>query len=433
MKYWNPQVETCSLDERHALQSERLCKTVAHAYNNVKLYRDKLDKLGVKPEDIKSIDDLHKLPFTYKNDLRDTYPYGMFAVPTSEIVRVHASSGTTGKSTVVGYTRNDIAIWSECMARSLTMGGVTRDDIIHVSYGYGLFTGGLGGHYGGELLGAAVIPVSVGNTKRQLQIMEDFGPTVLMCTPSYACLLGDAVTEQNLRDKLSLRVGFLGAEPWSENMRRQIEERLGITALDIFGLSEICGPGVSNECECKNGLHVQDDHFYPEIIDPDTGEILPYGTRGELVFTCITKEALPLLRYRTRDLATLNNDVCPCGRTTIRMSKPTGRSDDMLIIRGVNVFPSQIESVLLNYAQVAPHYLIVVNRVNNTDTLEIRVEMSDAMFSDEVRQIESIERRIRHDVESTLGLSASIKLVAPRSIERSEGKAKRVLDKRNIS
>lgn len=428
MKYWNPQAETCSHDERHAMQSERLRKTVTHAYNNVKLYRDRMDERGVKPEDIKSIDDLHKLPFIEKTDLRDTYPYGMFAVPMEQVVRIHASSGSTGKSTVVGYTQNDVATWSECMARSLTMGGVTKKDVIHVSYGYGLFTGGLGGHYGGELMGATVIPVSTGNTKRQLQIMEDFAPTVLMCTPSYACLLGETVQKE--KTKLNLRVGFFGAEPWTENMRKQIEDYLGITALDIYGLSEICGPGVSNECECKNGLHVQDDHFYPEIIDPDTGEVLPCGTRGELVFSCITKEALPLLRYRTRDLATLRSEPCACGRTTIRMDKPTGRSDDMLIIRGVNVFPTQVESVLMTYSELAPHYMLVVDRVNNTDTLEIQVEMSDALFSDEVRKIEMIEKRIRRDIESTLGLGVNIKLVTPQSITRSEGKAKRVLDKR---
>lgn len=430
MKYWNPQAETCSLDERHAIQSERLRKTVAHTYNNVKLYRDRMDERGVKPEDIKSIDDLYKLPFIEKTDLRDTYPYGMFAVPMEQVVRIHASSGSTGKSTVVGYTQNDVATWSECMARSLTMGGVTKKDVIHVSYGYGLFTGGLGGHYGGELMGATVIPVSTGNTKRQLQIMEDFAPTVLMCTPSYACLLGETVQKE--KTKLNLRVGFFGAEPWTENMRKQIEEYLGITALDIYGLSEICGPGVSNECECKNGLHVQDDHFYPEIIDPDTGEVLPHGTRGELVFSCITKEALPLLRYRTRDLATLRSEPCACGRTTIRMDKPTGRSDDMLIIRGVNVFPTQVESVLMTHSELAPHYMLVVDRINNTDTLEIQVEMSDALFSDEVRKIETVERRIRRDIESTLGLGVTIKLVTPQTITRSEGKAKRVLDKRQL-
>lgn len=428
--YWNPKAETMSPDERHVLQSERLRATVERAYNNVKLYRDRCDAKGIKPEDIKSIDDLKKLPFIYKTDLRDTYPYGMFAVPMSDVVRIHASSGSTGKPTVVGYTRNDVNTWSECMARSMAMGGITQNDIVHVSYGYGLFTGGLGGHYGGELIGASVIPVSTGNTKRQLQIMEDFGPTALMCTPSYAMLLGDAVVEAGLRDRLKLKVGFFGAEPWTENMRRQIEERLGLVALDIYGLSEICGPGVSNECECRNGLHVQDDHFYPEVVDPVTEEVLPDGQRGELVFTCITKEALPLIRYNTRDLSVLHHEKCACGRTTVRMEKITGRSDDMLIIRGVNVFPTQIESVLLHYSEVAPHYKIIVDRVNNTDTLEIQVEMSDMLFSDEVRELENIERRIRRDVESTLGLSATIRLCTPRTLERSEGKAKRVLDKR---
>ncbi|MCL1820110.1 MAG: phenylacetate--CoA ligase [Oscillospiraceae bacterium] len=428
--YWNQKAETCSPDERRALQSERLVKTVSHAYNNQKLYRERMDKSGVLPGDIKSTDDLHKLPFVYKTDLRDTYPYGMFAVPMEQIVRVHATSGTTGKPTVIGYTRGDIETWNECMARSLRMGGVTSSDIIHVSYGYGLFTGGLGAHYGCELLGAAVIPVSTGNTSRQLQILEDFNPTVIMCTPSYACLLAENVQKEKI--KHSLRAGFFGAEAWTENMRRFIEEQLGIVALDIFGLAEVCGPGVANECECKNGLHIQEDHFYPEIIDPNTGAVLPEGERGELVFSCITKEALPLLRYRTRDLCSLIKGKCSCGRTTIRMEKPAGRSDDMLIIRGVNVFPSQVESVLMKYNDLAPHYLLVVDRVNNTDTLEIQVEMSDTLFSDEVRKIEKVERGIRGDIESTLGLSVKVKLVTPQTIARSEGKAKRVLDKRVI-
>ncbi|GHV06838.1 phenylacetate-coenzyme A ligase [Clostridia bacterium] len=427
-RYWNREAETMPREALRDLQGKRLIETVELAYNNVKTYRDRMNEQGVLPGDIKSIDDIVKLPFMYKNDLRDNYPYGMFAVPMSEVVRIHASSGSTGKQTVVGYTRGDLDVWHEGMARSMTMAGVTKDDLVHVSYGYGLFTGGLGGHYGAETIGATTIPVSTGNTQRQLQIMEDFGSTVLLCTPSYAMLLGDAVVEQ--KRNIKLRVGLFGAEPWTENMRRAIEERLKINAFDIYGLSEISGPGVANECGHKNGLHVWEDHFYPEIIDPDSADSLPDGTRGELVFTCLTKKALPLIRYRTRDLSTLRRDECPCGRTAARMDKPTGRSDDMLIIRGVNVFPSQIEGVLLNYKQISPHYVIVVDRVNNTDSLEVQVEMSEALFSDNVRSIENAERLIRRDVENTLGLSAKIRLVEPRTIARSEGKAKRVIDNR---
>ncbi len=430
--YWNERVETMSRDEMTALQSVRLRDAVARAYQHLPIYRSKMQAAGLLPGDINGIDDLPKLPCILKTDLRDGYPYGMFAVPMGDIIRVHASSGTTGKQTVVGYTRRDIDIWNECMARSLTMCGVTSDDILHVSYGYGLFTGGLGGHYGGETIGCATIPVGTGNTKRQLQIMEDFGSTALLCTPSYAMLLGDAVQAAGTKDKIKLRIGVHGAEPWTESMRKEIEARLGIQAYDIYGLSEISGPGVANECTCKDGLHINEDHFVVEVLDPETGRSLPDGQRGELVFTCVTKEAMPLIRYNTRDITSINRQPCACGRTLVRMNKPTGRTDDMLIIRGVNVFPSQIESVLLRFSEAAPYYLIVVDRQDNSDTLEIQVEMTDSFFSDEVRAIEDIQRRIRREVESTLGLAAKITMVRPRTIERSEGKAKRVLDKRNL-
>ncbi len=431
--YWNERIETMSRDEMTALQSARLRDAAARAYQHLPIYRDKMKRAGLLPGDIRGTEDLGALPCVYKTDLRDSYPFGMIAVPMSEVIRIHASSGTTGKQTVVGYTKRDIDLWNECMARSLTMCGVTRDDILHVSYGYGLFTGGLGGHYGGETIGCATIPVGTGNTKRQMQIMEDFGSTVLLCTPSYAMLLGDAVQSAGLRDKIKLRIGVHGAEPWTESMRAEIEARLGIQAYDIYGLSEISGPGVANECTCKNGLHIHEDHFLVEVLDPDTGRPLPDGQRGELVFTCVTKEAMPLIRYNTRDITSITHETCDCGRTLVRMQKPTGRTDDMLIIRGVNVFPSQIESVLLGFGEAAPYYLIVVDRQDNSDTLEILVEMTDSFFSDEVRAIEDTQRRIRREIESTLGLSAKITLVQPRTIERSEGKAKRVLDKRGLS
>ncbi|MDR3207984.1 MAG: phenylacetate--CoA ligase [Oscillospiraceae bacterium] len=430
--FWNEQLETMSRDEMTALQGARLRDAVTRAYGHVAPYRAKMKAAGLEPGDIRGLEDLPRLPFTLKTDLRDSYPYGMFATPLSEVVRIHASSGTTGKQTVVGYTKKDVDIWSECMARSLTMCGVTREDVMHVSYGYGLFTGGLGGHYGGETVGCATIPVSTGNTKRQLQIMADFGSTVLLCTPSYAMLLGDAVRAAGLQDKLKLRLGFFGAEPWTEGMRAEIEARLGLKAYDIYGLSEISGPGVANECPCKTGLHVQEDHFLTEVVDPATGQPLPDGQRGELVFTCVTKEAMPLIRYNTRDITSLKHEKCACGRTLVRMDKPTGRTDDMLIIRGVNVFPSQIEAVLLGFGEAAPYYLIVVDRKDNLDTLEIQVEMAETAFSDEVRAIEELERRIRREVESTLGIAAKITLVQPKSIERSEGKAKRVIDKRTL-
>jgi phenylacetate-CoA ligase len=420
-------------EEMRRVQSERLVDIVKKIYHNVPFYRSKMQKKGIEPGDIKSVEDLNKLPFTYKQDLRDNYPYGLFAVPMSEIVRIHASSGTTGKQTVVGYTRKDIDTWAEVMARTLTSAGANRESFIQVAYGYGLFTGGLGAHYGAERVGASVIPISGGNTSRQLQIMKDFGTTHLACTPSYALYLAEALEEAGFKKgDLGLKAGVFGAEPWSENMRKEIEDRLGILAIDIYGLSEIIGPGVASECHCKAGMHIQEDHFIPEIINPDTEEVLPAGEKGELVFTTITKEGLPLIRYRTRDLTVLNTDVCECGRTLARMNKVTGRTDDMLIIRGVNVFPSQIESVLLEVGETAPHYLLIVDRMDNLDILEVQVEMTPGLFSDEVKKLEEIEGKIRKGIESTLGINAKIRLVEPKTIERSEGKAKRVIDKRKM-
>jgi len=417
---------------RH-VQSERLRETVERVYFNVPYYRNKMQEAGLGPESIRSIDDIAKLPYTTKQDLRDNYPFGLFAVPMSEIVRVHASSGTTGKPTVVGYSRNDIATWSEVMARTLTSAGANRNDFIQVAYGYGLFTGGLGLHYGGEKIGASVIPISGGNTVRQLQLMHDFGSTVLACTPSYALFLAEAIQESGInRDDLKLRVGVFGAEPWTENMRREIEDKLRIKAIDIYGLSEIIGPGVASECPVQEGLHINEDHFYPEIIDPDTLKVLPEGSRGELVFTTITKEGLPLIRYRTRDLTRLNYKKCACGRTMVRMEKCLGRSDDMLIIRGVNLFPSQVESVLLEMSEIKPHYLLIVDRVNNLDTLELKVEVDEAFFQDKISQLESLRQKLQNNLESSLGLGIKVTLVEPKIIERSEGKSKRVLDKRKF-
>lgn len=433
MNVWNKTYESMPREEMRRVQSERLINTVKRIFHNVPHYREKMVQKGIEPGDIKSVDDLKHLPFTYKQDLRDTYPYGLFATPMSEIVRIHASSGTTGRQTVVGYTRKDIDTWSEVMARTLANAGATKESFIQVAYGYGLFTGGLGTHYGAERIGASVIPISGGNTKRQLQIMKDFGTTILACTPSYALFMAEELEEAGIKKgDLKLHAGVFGAEPWTENMRKEIEDRLGILAIDIYGLSEIIGPGVASECCLKKGLHIQEDHFIPEIIDPITEEVLPAGSKGEIVFTTITKEGLPLLRYRTRDISTLNYDICECGRTTMRMSKVSGRTDDMLIIRGVNVFPSQIESVLLEIGETAPHYLLIVDRVENLDNLEVWVEMNQEMFSDEIRKIEDVEKKIRREIESTLGISAKVKLVEPKTIERSEGKAKRVIDKRKL-
>ncbi|WP_076791900.1 phenylacetate--CoA ligase [Chlorobium sp. KB01] len=430
---WNKQYECMEREALLKLQGERVKSMVKRVYDTVPFYRKKLQEAGIEPGDINTIDDLKKLPFTTKQDLRDNYPFGLFTLPQTDIVRLHASSGTTGKSTVVGYSHNDIQMWSEVVARSLTMAGVTNSDIIQIAYGYGLFTGGLGLHYGAEKVGASVIPISGGNTKKQLQLMEDFGSTVLACTPSYAAYLGEALAEEKIdRRNIKLKAGVFGAEPWTEGMRSQIEQLLGIKAYDIYGLSEIIGPGVSMECHCQKGMHVFEDHFIPEIINPDTCEVLPYGELGELVFTPATKEAMPLIRYRTRDLTRLHAEKCDCGRTLVRMEKCVGRSDDMLIIRGVNVFPSQVEAVLLEMSETKPHYLLVVDRENNLDTVEIQVEINEQFFSDEVKELEALRQRIRANIASTLGISATIRLVEHGTIERSMGKAQRVVDKRKL-
>ena len=417
-----------------ALQSQRLRDVVARVYEKVPHYRTKLDAAGVKPDDIRGLDDLRKLPFTGKDDLRETYPFGMFAVPMEDVVRIHASSGTTGKSTVVGYTRADIALWAEVMARTLAAGGTHSGDFVQNSYGYGLFTGGLGAHYGAELIGASVIPTSGGQTKRQVQILQDFGSTVLCCTPSYALVIAEAGREMGVDfAKLPLRVGFFGAEPWSASMRQEIESGLHCHALDIYGLSEIIGPGVGYECLDKSGLHINEDHFYPEVINPETGEPMPDGQLGELVFTTLTKEALPLLRYRTRDLTRILSERCPCGRTVRRMQRVTGRSDDMLIIRGVNVFPSQIEEVLVGIEETTPNYLLVVDRKpRGMDEMEVQVEVSPETFSDEMSKLEALAGRIADAIENALGLRVAVRLVEPRSLERSMGKARRVIDRRDL-
>lgn len=430
--FWNRHFECMSRNDLKHVQSERLRETVDRVYFNVPYYRNKMQEAGLGPENINSIDDITKLPFTTKSDLRENYPFGLFAVPMSEIVRLHASSGTTGKPTVVGYTRNDIATWSEVMARTLTCAGANRNDFIQIAYGYGLFTGGLGLHYGGEKIGASVIPVSGGNTARQLQLMHDFGTTVLACTPSYALYLAEALSENNIsREDLKLKAGVFGAEPWTENMRKEIELKLKIKAIDIYGLSEVIGPGVASECMAQEGLHINEDHFYPEIIDPETLQPLPEGTMGELVFTTISKEGLPLIRYRTHDLTRLNFGKCKCGRTLVRMDKCLGRSDDMLIIRGVNLFPSQIETVLLEMKEIKPHYRIIVDRVNNLDTLELQVEVEEEFFQDRISQLQSIRTKLQDNLENATGLGIKVTLVEPKTIERSEGKSKRVIDRRS--
>lgn len=431
--YWNTYYETMPREDLEKVQLERLQKTIERVYYNVPFYRQKFQEAGLEPGDIKSLADLSKLPFTTKQDLRDNYPFGMFAVPMSEIVRVHASSGTTGKPTVVGYTRGDINTWSETMARTLTCGGATKDSVIQVAFGYGLFTGGLGAHYGAERIGASVIPISGGNTQRQIMLMQDFGTTVLACTPSYAIYIAETMEEMGIdRSRLKLKYGVFGAEPWSERMRAEIEKRLKIIAIDIYGLSEVIGPGVASECLEQDGLHVFEDHFIPEVIDPATGETLPYGEKGELVFTTITKEGIPVIRYRTRDVTCLKEATCNCGRTSIRMNKVMGRTDDMLIIRGVNVFPSQVESILLEIGETEPHYLLIVDRKGSLDELEVQVEVSPAMFTDKIKGLEDLEKKIGHRLESVLGISAKIKLVEPHSIPRSEGKSVRVIDHRKL-
>ena len=417
--------------EMRELQSERLRELVQRVYDNVPFYQKRMDEAGVKPADIKSIDDISKLPFTNKQDLRDNYPFGLFAVPMKEIVRVHASSGTTGKPTTVGYTRNDLEVWKEVVARCFTMCGIGTDDIMQVAYGYGLFTGGLGAHYGAEEVGASVIPISGGNTRRQLQLMTDYGATTLACTPSYALHLADAMAEHGYSlDDIKLKKGVFGAEPWTENMRLELEKKWGIQAFDIYGLSEVMGPGVSNDCEFHTGLHVNEDHFFPEIVHPDTKEPLPEGEEGELVFTTLTKEGIPLIRYNTRDLSTLNFEKCQCGRTLVRMKKITGRSDDMLIIRGVNLFPSQIEHVLLELCETSAHYMLYVDRENNLDTLELQVEMDESKMAETIRDLQMLSRKIQQALNSAIGLSVKVTLVEPKTIARSEGKAVRVIDRR---
>lgn len=431
--YWNKTFECMDREHLHELQSQRLVDTVKRVYFNVPYYRDKMQSVGLEPGDIKGVEDIAKLPFTIKQDLRDTYPYGMFAVPLSEVIRIHASSGTTGKPTVVGYTRKDIDTWAELVARVLTGVGAGRNSVVQVAYGYGLFTGGLGLHYGTERMGATVIPISGGNTRRQVMFMQDLGTTVLACTPSYALYIAETMEELGIKkEDLKLQAGIFGAEPWSDNMRKELEQRLGIKAIDIYGLSEVMGPGVACECLEQDGLHVFEDHFIPEVIDPDTGEVLPPGSIGELVITTITKEGLPVVRYRTRDITSLNFEPCACGRTHVRMSKVLGRTDDMLIIRGVNVFPSQIEHVLMNIGGTQPQYQLVVDRVNNLDELEVWVEIDDKLFSDEVRRLEDLENRITREIQNTLGINVTVKLVEPKTIARGDGKAKRVIDKRTI-
>ncbi len=423
-----------SRDEMSDLQGKRLHKIVEYVYHNVPFYRNKLQEMNVTPDDIQAIDDIVKLPFTTKQDLRDNYPYGLQAAPKSEIIRIHASSGTTGNPTIVGYTRKDIGIWSECMARCLTAYGITRDDTFSVAYGYGLFTGGLGAHYGVENLGAAVVPTSTGNTEKHVRLIRDLGITGLACTPSYALYLAETMEKMGIKkEDIHLRIGAFGAEPWTDNMRKEIESRLGLKGYNIYGLSEIMGPSVSYECQEQCNSHINEDHFYPEIIDPNTLEKLPNGKTGELVFTTLTKEGMPLLRYRTKDLCSLIDEPCPCGRTNIKMSRIVGRSDDMLIIRGINVFPSQVESVVLSMKEFAPHYLLVVDRVNNLDTLQVQVEVRQEYFTgsfDTLAPLEALEKKLADKLKSVLSISAKVQLKAPNTIERSQGKGKFVIDKR---
>jgi phenylacetate-CoA ligase len=429
---FNEEFETLPRQALEALQLKRLKAMVERVYSSVPFYRQTLEAAGVKPGQINSLADIQRLPFTYKQDMRDSYPYGLFAVQMDDIVRIHASSGTTGKPTVVGYTQKDIDTWSELMARSFVAAGVHKGDIIHNSYGYGLFTGGLGAHYGAERLGASVIPMSGGNTKKQIMIMKDFGSTVLTCTPSYSLYMAEAAREEGIDFRqLKLRVGIFGAEPWSDAMRGEIEAKLNLSAIDIYGLSEIMGPGVAIECqEAKQGLHIWEDHFIPEIIAPESGEVLPAGAKGELVITTITKEGIPLLRYRTRDITSITYEPCVCGRTHARISRMSGRSDDMLIIRGVNVFPSQIESILMGIEGVEPHYLLIVDRKDNLDVLEVQVEVDEPLFSDEVKHLQNLSHSIEKEIKDLLGVTCKVRLVEPRTITRSEGKAKRVIDNR---
>ncbi|MGN0385583.1 MAG: phenylacetate--CoA ligase family protein [Lachnospiraceae bacterium] len=430
-KYYQPEVETASVEELRKLQSERLVNQVKNVWENVPFYKNKMIEAGLTPDDIKSVDDLHKLPFITKDDLRDCYPYGLVARPLKDCVRIQSTSGTTGRRVVAFYTQHDIDLWEECCARAITAAGGTNEDVCHVSYGYGLFTGGPGLNGGSHKVGCLTLPMSSGNTDRQIQFMTDLGSTILCCTPSYAAYLGESIAERGLKDKLKLKAGIFGAEAWTEEMRHDIEEKLGIKAYDIYGLTEISGPGVSFECSEQTGMHVNEDHFIPEIINPKTGEVLPEGEKGELVFTSITKEAFPLLRYRTRDICVLSRKKCSCGRTLIKMAKPMGRSDDMLIVKGVNVFPSQIETVLLNKGYPA-NYQIIVDRVNYSDTIEVQVEMTPEMFSDDMKVVSAKEKELVDALKAMLGIYAKVTLVAPKTIARSEGKAVRVIDKRNL-
>lgn len=433
MAIWNVTKECMSADERAVLQGERLHHLVDYVYHNTPFYRDKMQRMGIVPDDIRTIEDITKLPFTTKQDLRDNYPYGLLAAPRSEIVRVHASTGTTGKPTIVGYTRKDIGVWSGNTARAFTAFGVTRDDILSVAYGYGLFTGGLGVHYGLENLGATVIPASTGNTEKHARLLHDLKITGIACTPSYALYLAEAMEKMGYdRKDLSLRVGAFGAEPWTENMRHEIETRLGLKAFNIYGLSEIMGPGVSFECEAQDGSHINEDHFYPELLDPETLKPVPDGQPGELVFTTLTKEGMPLLRYRTRDLTTLDHKPCSCGRTLARMGRILGRSDDMLIIRGINVFPSQIESVILSLPEFEPQYVLIVDRVNNLDTLQVQVEVRPQYFTDDVKTIENLQKKLSAAIQSVITISASVRVLFPGSIERSQGKGRHVIDNRKL-
>ena len=431
-RYYQPEIETAPRETIRALQSERLVDAVRRIYNNVPFYREKMQRAGVTPDDIRSVDDLDRLPFSYKQDLRDTYPYGLLAVPLRDVVRLHASSGTTGKQIVAGYTRRDLDIWADCCARALTAAGCDENDVVHVSYGYGLFTGGLGADGGAMKLGATTVPVSSGNTQRQITILQDFGSTILCCTPSYALHIAEVLHQNGLtKDDIHLKAGIFGAEPWTNEMRRQIEEQLGIKAFDIYGLTEIIGPGVAFECGEQTGMHINEDHFIVEVIDPETGRVLPEGEQGELVFSAITKEAFPILRYRTRDIGVISRGKCACGRTLVKMTKPRGRTDDMLIVRGVNVFPSQIESVLLSLGYPA-NYRIVVDRKANNDSIEVQVEISNDVFSDTVRGLTDRGRQLEDALKSLLGIAARVKLLEPGTIERSTGKAVRVIDKRKL-
>ena len=429
--YFSPEKETASREQITQWQTAGFLDAVKRVYENVPYYREKMEEKGVTPDDIKDLSDLSKLPFLTKDDLREAYPYGLMARPLSDCVRIHSTSGTTGRRVVAFYTENDVRMWDECCARALVAAGGTKDDVVQVSYGFGLFTGGAGLNGGSHMLGSLTLPMSSGNTDRQIQFMTDLGATILCCTPSYAAYLAESINERGVRDRIRLKAGIFGAEAWTEEMRHDIEKALGLKAYDIYGLTEISGPGVAFECEAQAGMHINEDYFIVEVIDPKTGEVLPYGEKGELVFTSFAKEAFPLIRYRTKDIGILNSEKCSCGRTFVRMTKPLGRSDDMLIVKGVNVFPSQIETVLLNHGYAA-NYQIVVDRVNNSDTIEVRVEMTPEMFSDEGGKIRTLEKDLVNGLKSMLGIYANVRLVAPKSITRSEGKAVRVIDKRNL-